>query len=100
MLTAASRTVGNTDIALAYRQVYKALLRAVQYSKPARFVAQERIRNAFRKGRREDYDAVKISRTIELLDHAAKARGLEHKIVKNLMHAWWEQKKLLSHSVL
>lgn len=82
------------DILLAYRHIYKGLLHAVQYSKPARYVAQERVRSAFRSGTADDYDALKISRTVELLDHAAKARGLEHRIVKHLMHTWWERRNI------
>ena len=82
------------EILLAYRHIYKHLLRAVQYSKPARFVARDRVRTAFRKSSLEEYDAARIARTLEFLDGAAKVRGIEHKILKNLMHVWWEQKKL------
>jgi len=82
------------EILLAYRHLYKHLLRAVQYSKPARFTARDRMRDAFRKSPRETFDAASVARTVEFFDGAAKARGLEHRIVKNLMHVWWEQKKL------
>ena len=86
--------MSNADVVLAYRHVYKNLLRAVQYSKPARFVALERVRTAFRKSTREDYNPSRIARTLEFLDGAVKVRGLEHRIVKNLMHVWWEQGKV------
>lgn len=85
-------TPSRLEIVLAYRQIYKHLLRAVQYSKPARFVAQERVRNAFRKSTPEEYDAARVARTLEFLDNAARVKGFEHRIVKNLMHVWWEQK--------
>lgn len=88
------RRASDADVVLAYRHTYKALLRAVQYAKPARFVARDRVRNAFRGGNRDEYNAVKISRTIEMLDNAARIRGLEHKIVKNLMHAWFERDRI------
>ena len=86
----------HSEIILAYRHLYKHLLRAVQYSKPARFVARDRMRRYFRKSTEDDYDASRVARTLEFLDAAAKARGLEHKITKNLMHVWWEQQKLAS----
>ena len=82
------------EIRLAYRHIYKHLLRAVQYSKPARFVVQERVRSAFRTSDAGEYDAVRTARTLEFLDGAAKVRGLEHRILKNLMHVWWEQRKV------
>ena len=82
------------EVVQAYRHVYKHVLRAVQYSKPARFVARDRVRDGFRKKSAADYDAARITRTLEFLDGAAKIRGLEHRIVKNLMHVWWEQKQL------
>lgn len=82
------------EIIQAYRSVYKHLLRAVQYSKPARYVARDHVRNAFRQSTPENYDARRIAKTIEFLDGATKMKGLEHKIVKNLMFVWWEQKKL------
>ena len=82
-----------SEVILAYRHVYKHLLRAVQYSKPARFVARDRVRRVFRKSTEENYDASRIARTLQFLDAAAKVKGLEHKIVKNLMHVWWEQQK-------
>ena len=99
-LLSASQRATTADVVLAYRHVFKALLRAVQYAKPARFVARDHVRRAFRAGVREDYDASKIARTIELLDNAAKTRGLEHRIVKNLMHAWFEQNRLLNNPSL
>lgn len=85
----------HAEVILAYRHLYKHLLRAVQYSKPARFVVQDRMRNAFRDAALENFDANRIGRTLQFLDGAAKSTGLEHKILKNLMFVWWEQKKLL-----
>lgn len=81
-----------TEIIHAYRNIYKHLLRAVQYSKPARFVAQDRVRAAFRSLPPEDFDPARIARTLQFLDGAATVRGLEHRILKSLMHVWWEQK--------
>lgn len=79
------------ELLLAYRHVYKALLRAVQYSKPARYVARDRVRDAFRNQPIEHFDAARLSRTLEFLNGATKVRGLEHKILKNLMHVQWQR---------
>lgn len=84
----------NKEIVLAYRHLYQHLLRAVQYSKPARYVARDHIRAAFRNSPPESYDIACISRTLEFLGGAARARGLEHKVLKNLMHVWWERQRL------
>ncbi|KAK5120914.1 hypothetical protein LTR85_005698 [Meristemomyces frigidus] len=84
----------HAEVILAYRHLYKHLLRAVQYSKPARFVVQDRIRTAFRESSPASFDAYRIDRTLQFLDGAAKSRGLEHKILKNLMFVWWEQNKV------
>lgn len=79
------------ELITTYRHLYKHLLRAVQYSKPARFIARTRLRVEYRNNSVTTYDSARISRTLEFLDAAAKTKGLEHRIVKNLMHVWWEQ---------
>ena len=84
----------HSEIILAYRHLYKHILRAVQYSKPARFIARDRIRTAFQLLPAEAYNGTQVSRTLDFLDAAAKTKGLEHKVVKNLMHVWWEQQHL------
>ena len=79
------------EIIHSYRQLYKHLLRAVQYSSPARYTARNRLRLEFRKGDASSYDEARISRTLEFLDGAAQSAGLEHRIVRNLLHVWWQQ---------
>ncbi|TVY84390.1 hypothetical protein LSUE1_G001843 [Lachnellula suecica] len=69
----------------SYRHMYRALLRAVQYSKPARYTARDQLRNAYRKGQLSDFNRFKIIRTIEFLDGARRTTGMEHKILKNLL---------------
>lgn len=83
-----------SEIVLAYRHLYQHLLRAVQYSKPARYTARDHLRNAFRNSSTDSFDPQKIATTLGFLDNAAKFRGLEHRIVKNLMHVWWERAQL------
>lgn len=81
------------EIIHAYRNLFKISLRAVQYSKPARFVVRDRMRNAFRLSGAEP-DVEGIDRTLRFLDGAGRSKGIEHKILKNLMHVWWERQKL------
>jgi len=69
----------------SYRHMYRALLRAVQFSKPARYVARDQLRDAYRKGQLSNFDSVKIIQTLQFLKGAARERGLEHKILRNLL---------------
>lgn len=75
----------------AYRHLYRHGLRAIQFSKPARFDLRDRLRLAFRKGSVNDFDSHKIRNTVEFLEYATRENGLEHKIVKNLLFVWWTQ---------
>lgn len=77
------------DILLSYRRLYRHGLQAVQYSAPARYNLRDRLRQRYRKGVTTDYDEPKIENTIEFLRGAAQERGLEHQIVKQLVHVWW-----------
>ncbi|CAI4218200.1 unnamed protein product [Parascedosporium putredinis] len=77
--------------------LYRGLLRAVQYSVPARYVARDQLRRAFREdaaggvAAAPDKDAIR--RTIWFLDAAAKERGLEHKILRNLLKVAWYRRR-------
>ena len=85
---------GRYSIVQSYRALYRELLRAVQYSAPARYTARDRLRVAFRRGGVGDYDSKKIENTLEFLRGAARERGMEHKILKNLLHVrYWEKEK-------
>lgn len=88
-----SMTVPTHEVITAYRHLYQHLLRAVRYAKPARFVCQDKVRSAFRNGKREDFDAQRIYNTLHFLDCASKSNGLEHKILKNFVFVEWERKK-------
>jgi hypothetical protein len=81
------------EIIHAYRHLYRQGLHAIQFSKPARFTLRDRIRLAFRRGVTADYDPQKIQNTLEFLKYATMENGLEHKIVKNLLHVWWDEGK-------
>ncbi|KAH7088868.1 hypothetical protein FB567DRAFT_522512 [Paraphoma chrysanthemicola] len=77
----------------AYRHLYRHGMRAVQFSKPARYTLRDRMRLAFRKGDTTDFAPAKIENTVEFLQYATRQNGLEHKIVKNLLFVWWVQEK-------
>lgn len=75
----------------AYRQLYRCGLRAVQYSVPNRFVLRDRLRRAFRESSISDFEPDRILNTIRFLENASKDRGIEHKLLKNLLHVWSEE---------
>jgi hypothetical protein len=77
------------EVVHAYRSLYRASLRAVQYSKPNRYIARDQLRQAFRREDPSTFNQEKIDATVEFLNLAARERGLEHKIVKNLLHTRW-----------
>ncbi|KAI0181323.1 DUF1763-domain-containing protein [Hypoxylon sp. FL1284] len=75
-----------TDLRIihAYRHLYRAVLHAVHFSKPARYVARDQLRRGFR-DEKAKFDARSIARTLRFLEAAARTRGLEHTILKNLL---------------
>jgi hypothetical protein len=76
--------MASPQIIHAYRHLYRTLLKGVQYSTPARFVARGQLRRAFREPG-ATYDERGIKRTLWFLEAAAKERGMEHRILKNLL---------------
>ena len=74
----------NPEIIHAYRHLYRGLLRAVMFSAPARYLARDQLRAAFRE-KGAQLDAQGIRRTLWFLKAAAQERGLEHRILKNLL---------------
>ena len=79
------------EIVRSYRRLYRHAMYAVQYATPARYTVKLLLENAYRTGNAADFDAQKINNTITFLDGAAKEKGLEHKILKNLLHTWYWQ---------
>ncbi|QSZ33396.1 hypothetical protein DSL72_002984 [Monilinia vaccinii-corymbosi] len=75
----------------AYRNLYRALLHAVQYAKPARYMGRNILREEFRKADPATFDPVRIDNTIAFLNLATKETGLEHKLVKNLLRVKYER---------
>ncbi len=82
------------EIIHAYRHLLRAGLRAVQFSKPSRYVFRDRLHEAFcdRKATYEaNFDQERIRRTIWFLNAAAQEAGLEARILKNLLRVAWER---------
>jgi len=92
------------EILHAYRHLLRAGLRAVQFSKPSRYVLRDQLRAAFRdddagKAPRNPtaaaaaagggFDLERIRRTVWFLKAAGQEAGLEHKILKNLLRVAW-----------
>ena len=73
----------------AYRHIYRGSLRAVQYASPARHTLRTVINTAFRTGTANDFNPKKIKNTLALLKGAREARGLEHRLLKSMLHLWW-----------
>ncbi|KAK7978299.1 hypothetical protein PG996_004344 [Apiospora saccharicola] len=76
--------MANVEIIHAYRHLYRGLLHAVQFSKPARYVARDQLRAAFRRDGAV-FDPQGVAITIDFLDAAARSRGPEHKVLKNIL---------------
>ena len=77
------------EILKSYRQLYRHAMYAVQYAAPARYTLRILLENAYRTGNAADFDPQKIANTITFLKGAAKEKGLEHRILKNLLHTWF-----------
>lgn len=74
----------------SYRALYKAGLAAVQHSSPARYAVRDKIRAAFRSSTPSQFSQQRVDNTVEFLQIAAKRKGIEHDIVRNLcmVHYW------------
>lgn len=77
------------EILRSYRRLYRHAMYAVQYASPARYTLRILLENAYRTGNAADFDAQKINNTITFLEGAAREKGLEHRILKNLLHTWF-----------
>jgi hypothetical protein len=87
---APSEMAATNEILTGYRNLYRFGLRAVHYSKPARFVLRDLLRKAFQTERAQDYDKVKVQNTLRFFDMAAREQAMEHKILKNILHVrYW-----------
>lgn len=80
--------MADLEIIHAYRHLYRGLLHAIQFSKPARYTALHQLRRGFReKGAK--YDPRGVTRTVLFLRAAARERGMEHQVLRNLLIVAW-----------
>jgi hypothetical protein len=90
-VASAVTTMSRPEVIHAYRHLYRHSLRAIHFSKPARYTLRDRLRLAFRRGCASDFEPDRVRNTLEFLHYATRENGLEHKIVKNLLFVWWVQ---------
>lgn len=75
----------------AYRSLYRTALRAVLYASPARYQIRYTMRAAFSADSKETFDPRRVKNTVEFLQKAGKYKGIEHKILRNLVHVrYWQ----------
>src|SRR4051812_22608775 len=80
------------SILLAYRILLRAGLRAVHFKQPGRSVIISQLRRAFRDPRElRSFDLERVKRTAWFLKAAGEEKGLESKILKNLVRVRWER---------
>lgn len=80
----------NSDILHAYRHLFRAALRAVRYSSPAKYQIRDTMRTAFRTGELDSFDNRRVENTLRFLQRAELYAGMEHKILRNLLHVkYW-----------
>ncbi|CAK7241558.1 MAG: hypothetical protein STHCBS139747_003021 [Sporothrix thermara] len=97
--------MSNVELVKAFRSLYRSALRAVQFSKPARYVVRDQLRAAFRGQRTtltsaanndgaQPFDPERIRRTVWFLNAAAASRGIEHRVLSNLLKtAYWRRRR-------
>jgi hypothetical protein len=89
--TGAAYSMTTTEALRAYRHLYKAALRAVHYSSPAKYQIRDTMRSAFRNGSVETLNRQKVENTLQFLRRAESHAGMEHKILQNLLHVrYWQ----------
>lgn len=79
------------EILHAYRHLLRTSLHAIHYSTPARHVLLSRLRLSFRSSPLSSFEPTRIANTLQFLRNAGETTGIEHKILRNLLHVWyWE----------
>jgi hypothetical protein len=82
--------MSSQELVHAYRKLLRAGLRAVQFSQPSKSTITQVLRKAFRDPEGV-FNARRVTRTVYFLNAAAAARGLEHKILRNMCRVHWER---------
>jgi hypothetical protein len=79
------------EILRAYRHLYRAALRAVRHSSPAKYQIRNTMRSAFRTGVPDSLNQQEVENTVRFLKRAESHAGMEHKILQNLLHVrYWQ----------
>jgi hypothetical protein len=87
--------IPSAQLVQAYRDLYRASLRAVHYARPARFQVRDILRTAFRTLPQSQFNARRVTNTLKFLDNARLFSGYEHKVLKELAHMqYWKGKVL------
>ena len=82
-------TATRKEIVRSYRTIYRHALHAVQFSTPSRYTVKTILENAYRTRGPSEFNNDKINNTIMFLQGAASEKGMEHRILKSLLHTWW-----------
>ena len=87
-----SMTASSSSLLQSYRLLLKNGLRAVRFSSPAKYQLKNILRENFRDSPAAAYNERRISNTIGFLERATRnPRGLEHQILKRLLHLRWHR---------
>lgn len=82
-----------------YRDLFRAALKAIHYSTPARYKVRDILREAFRNEPASSLNPRRVANTMRFLRRAQKYNGYEHKILKNLLFIrYWREN--MHHSKL
>lgn len=81
-------SINTREIVRSYRSIYREALHATQYSAPARGTLRRVLNNAYRLNKASDYDPYRVKNTVAFLRCATQEKGLEHRMLKSLLHTW------------
>ena len=88
-------TPSKLDVIHAYRHILRCSFSAVHRSPRAVVTVRRQVRAAFRDTPAEEFDAEVVKRTGWFLKAAAKTKGVEHRVVKNLVRVAEERMKTM-----
>jgi len=87
-------TQAGLAVTSAYRQLLRVSLQAVRFSTPARYQVQGILRDSFRNLPAAAFTPRKVKNTINFLEQAREHNGLEHKILRNILHVrYWRDNR-------
>ena len=82
------------SVTSAYRRLLRTALQAVRFSTPARYQVNGILRDSFRNAPPAAFVPRRIEKTIGFLEQAREHAGLEHKILRNIIHVrWWRDNR-------